>query len=301
MKKLLLTTAMVALAGAASAKSFDYKERLEKHQALLDAGKKSYHDVAGDGWETCIPHVCFVGEHTLEPGTLKPVILNARKLLLASKQMPEPIEVASLHNIQLQWPWIQELADQNYLTYDEMITIIDETAISMNDFMNEVTSKAAVEAHKAEVAARKEDKPKAKAPVVSEPEPPVVSEPEEPEVEEPPVVEEPVEEPPVVVEPEPPVVVEPEEPPVVEPEPPVVEPEPPVVVDPEPPVVVEPEVVEPEAPEVEEPEEPVAPPDHLHQRHLLHQPPPPVPPPPPPPPPPLQLRISLVTMAKTAT
>ena len=216
MKRLLLTTAMVALAGAASANSFDYKERLAKHQALLDAGKRSFHDVAGDGWETCIPHVCFVGENTLEPGTLKPVILNAHKLLLASKRMPEAIEVASLHNIQLEWPWIQELADQNYLTYDEMITIIDETAISMPDFMNEVTRKAAVEVHKAEVAARKEDKPKAKAPVVSEPEPPVVSEPEppvvvepeEPEVEEPPVVVDPVEEPPVVEEPEPPVVVE---------------------------------------------------------------------------------------------
>ena len=167
MKRLLLTTAMVALAGAASANSFDYKERLAKHQALLDAGKKSYHDVAGDGWETCIPHVCFVGENTLEPGTLKPVILNAHKLLLASKRMPEAIEVASLHNIQLEWPWIQELADQNYLTYDEMITIIDETAISMPDFMNEVArTRQQLKLHKAEVAARKEDKPKAKSPVV---------------------------------------------------------------------------------------------------------------------------------------
>ena len=160
MKK-LLTVAMVLIATSTvvSASSFDYKKRLMNH---LAAGENSNHDVAGDGWETCIPHVCYVGEHTLAPGTLKPVVINARALLLAANRQPDAIVVASMEDVQLKWPWIEELAKQNSLTYDEMIAIIDDHAISTMAFRSEAVHKSNLQ-HKKELEQRnREDSPVAK-------------------------------------------------------------------------------------------------------------------------------------------
>ena len=208
MKKILLTTvAIAAIAGISSASSFDYKERLKKHQDLLAAGKHSYHDVAGDGVETCIPGVCYVGEYSLESGTLKPVILNARKLLLAAKQQAKSVEVASTHDVFLESPWLQELAKQNSLSYEEMIAILDEVAISMPEFKEEAIKMAAEQHRKEVIANKKQDKK------VEEPVQPVIVEPMDPVVVEPPVMEPPVEDPPVVEEPEAPVAPPPPPPP----------------------------------------------------------------------------------------
>ena len=157
MKK-LLTAAMLLIAttSIASASSFDYNNRLKKHNDLLAAGKHSNYDVAGDGWETCIPSVCYVGEHTLEPGTLKPVVTNARELLLAANRQPDSIQIASTEDVQLKWPWIEELAKQNSLTYDEMIAIIDDAELPEMSFKSEVVHKSTMQ-HQKEIEQREKN------------------------------------------------------------------------------------------------------------------------------------------------
>ena len=135
MKKLLLATTAIAVmmgsVSSAASSSLAYETRLAQKETLEAAGKKYYGDVAGDGWSTCISGLCFIGEDTLTPGTLKPAVTNARDLLLASKAVGNDVLVASADNsfVFVKSPFIEELAEQNSVSYEYMASLLWDHSI----------------------------------------------------------------------------------------------------------------------------------------------------------------------------
>ena len=135
MKKLLLATTAIAVmmgsVSSAASSSLAYETRLAQKETLEAAGKKYYGDVAGDGWSTCISGLCFIGEDTLTPGTLKPAVTNARDLLLASKAVGSDVLVASADNsfVFVKSPFIEELAEQNSVSYEYMASLLWDHSI----------------------------------------------------------------------------------------------------------------------------------------------------------------------------
>ena len=161
MKKLLLATTAIAVmmgsVSSAASSSLAYETRLAQKETLEAAGKKYYGDVAGDGWSTCISGLCFIGEDTLKPGTLKPAVTNARDLLLASKAVGNDVLVASADNsfVFVKSPFIEELAEQNSVSYEYMASLLWDHSVDAptNADGETVTWQEAMQAETVKIAA----------------------------------------------------------------------------------------------------------------------------------------------------
>ena len=161
MKKLLLATTAIAVmmgsVSSAASSSLAYETRLAQKETLEAAGKKYYGDVAGDGWSTCISGLCFIGEDTLTPGTLKPAVTNARDLLLASKAVGNDVLVASADNsfVFVKSPFIEELAEQNSVSYEYMASLLWDHSVDAptNADGETVTWQEAMQAETVKIAA----------------------------------------------------------------------------------------------------------------------------------------------------
>ena len=140
MKKLVMGVAAAAVAisstvPAYAAGSFDYNTRLANYNEYKANGWWNGYDVAGDGWTTCIPNACYIGEDTLKPGTLKPVVTDARTLFLESQKVGDPILVASEDGTFVMYvsPFIVELAKQNGVSVEFMMALLYDNSVDRKD------------------------------------------------------------------------------------------------------------------------------------------------------------------------